>query len=124
MKTKKTIGLLCCLSATLLSAPSWAGGDARKGADVFAEECGDCHSAIAGKNKKGPTLNGIFGRKAGSAEGFKYSDGMAKSGITWDDASLDKWLTDTKAVVPGNKMTFALKDPKQREDVIAYLKTQ
>ncbi len=122
MKTK-TIGLLCCLSATLLAAPSWAGGDAKKGADVFAEECGDCHSTIAGKNKKGPTLNGIFGRKAGSVADFSgYSEAMKQSGITWAADKADAYIAQPRKVVPGGKMKYdGLGDAASRADVIAYL---
>jgi len=122
MKTK-TIGLLCSLSATLLAAPSWAGGDARKGADVFAEECGDCHSTVAGKNKKGPTLNGIFGRKAGSVADFSgYSEAMKQSGITWAADKVDAYIAQPRKVVPGGKMKYdGLGDAASRADVIAYL---
>jgi len=122
MKTK-TIGLLCCLSATLLAAPSWAGGDAKKGADVFAEECGDCHSTVAGKNKKGPTLNGIFGRKAGSVADFSgYSEAMKQSGITWAADKVDAYIAQPRKVVPGGKMKYdGLGDAASRADVIAYL---
>ena len=124
MKTK-TIGLLCCLSATLLAAPSWAGGDARKGADVFAEECGDCHSTIAGKNKKGPTLNGIFGRKAGSVAGFSYSDANKNSGVTWTTDVLFTYLKDPKGFMPGTKMAFpGIKDAQDRANLVAYLESQ
>ena len=122
MKTK-TIGLLCCLSATLLAAPSWAGGDAKKGADVFAEECGDCHSTVAGKNKKGPTLKGIFGRKAGSVADFSgYSEAMKQSGITWAADKVDAYIAQPRKVVPGGKMKYdGLGDAASRADVIAYL---
>ena len=74
------------------------------------------------KNGVGPILNGVVGRPAGSVEGFKYSDAMKSSGITWDEAALDEYLKNPKAKVPGNKMAYAgLKDDTKRADVIAYL---
>ena len=78
----------------------------------------------AGKNKVGPSLHGIMGRKAGSVEGFTYSDPMKNSGITWNEAELDKYLTNPKKDIPGNKMAVpGLPKPDDRANVIAYLKT-
>jgi len=120
---KQTFALLFCLTATVLASPVWAAGDAKKGADVFAEECGDCHSTIAGKNKKGPSLNGVFGRKAGSVADFSgYSEAMKQSGITWAADKVDTYITQPKKVVAGGKMKYdGLGDAAARADVIAYL---
>ena len=123
---KATWSFLAALSVAGMVAaatPAAAAGDAAAGEKVF-NQCKACHTIEVGKNRVGPSLHGVVGRKAGSVEGFAYSDGVKKSGLTWDEANLGKWLTDTKAVVPGNKMSFALKDPQARENVIAYLKTQ
>jgi cytochrome c len=99
-----------------------AEGDAAKGADVF-KKCAPCHSADSKTNKIGPSLQGVVGRKAGSVEGFNYSDALKNSGITWDEASLEKWLENPKAMVPGNKMAFpGLPKKDDRDNVIAYLK--
>ncbi|HEY2483441.1 MAG TPA: cytochrome c family protein, partial [Caulobacteraceae bacterium] len=71
-----------------------------------------------------PDLYAVFGRKAGTSPGFAYSDGLKALGITWDAASLDKWIANPRAMVPGTKMTYiGLSDPKDRTDLIAYLKT-
>ena len=107
---------------SLTAASAQADGDAVKGKKVFAK-CMACHTTEAGKNKVGPTLHGLFGRKAGSVEGFTYSDAMKNAGITWSDAELDKYLTNPKKDIPGNKMAFpGLPKPDDRANVIAYLK--
>jgi len=109
---------LFCLTA----APSHAEGDSAKGKKVFAK-CMACHTTEAGKNKVGPSLHGIFGRKSGTVEGFTYSDAMKNAGITWNEAELDKYLTNPKKDIPGNKMAFpGLTKPDDRANVIAYLK--
>jgi len=95
-------------------------GDADKGAKIY-QRCMSCHSPDA--NKYGPAHRGVFGRAAGSVPDYNYTDALKKSGLTWDEATLDKWLTEPKALVPGTKMTFKLSDPQERADVIAYLKT-
>ena len=85
--------------------------------------CASCHTLTAGgPNMTGPNLHGIFGSKAGAVEKFSFSDGMKASGITWDAAQMDRWITDPKAMLPDTKMTFpGFKDSKDRADVIAYL---
>jgi cytochrome c len=101
---------------------AWAEGSAKKGADTFAEECGDCHSA-SGKNKKGPSLIGVNGRKAGSvAEYAGYSDAMKDSGIVWNADKLDAYISHPKKVVVGGKMKYeGLSDSKSRADIIAFV---
>lgn len=119
---KSSIGVLSFAVAVALSSAAFAEGDAAKGEKVFAK-CKACHSLEAGQNKVGPSLAGLIGRKAGSVEGFKYSDAMVNSGITWDEEQLSKYLENPKEAVAGNKMSFpGLKKEEDRADVIAYLK--
>lgn len=112
-----TIGSLS-LAGSALAADAAAG-------EKFAKvQCGICHTFDAGKNKIGPSLFGVVGRKAGTAEGFSYSEANKSSGLTWDTATLDKYLTKPSAVVPGTKMAYAgIKDDGKRADVIAFLET-
>ena len=77
------------LAVGLLSAPAMA-ADAEAGAKVFKTQCAVCHSPVAGKNMVGPSLFGVVGREAGSAPGFKYSAANKGSGVTWDEANLEK----------------------------------
>jgi cytochrome c len=113
------------LTSTLLSPlAAHAAGDAKKGADVFASECGDCHSPKEGKAKKGPPLFGVIGRKAGSVADFAYSDAMKAAGWTWSTDKVDAYITHPKKVVAGGKMKYdGLDDPAARADVIAYIQS-
>lgn len=110
-------------AAALLAAGSASAQDAAAGEKAFAK-CKACHKTEAGKNAVGPSLFGIVGRQAGTVEGFKYSDANKNSGVTWTADVLDKYLTDPKAFMPGNKMAFAgVKDDAERKNIIAYLET-
>lgn len=86
--------------------------------------CKACHSVEKGKHGIGPSLAGIYGTKAGDIAGYEFSKPMKESGLKWNDATLDKYLTDPRGTVPGTKMSFAgLKDETKRKEVIAYLKS-
>ncbi|MGO9485776.1 MAG: c-type cytochrome [Rhodomicrobium sp.] len=97
--------------------------DAAAGEKVFAV-CKACHNiGENAKNSVGPVLNGVIGRRAGSVEGYKYSDANKNSGITWDEATFKEYIQDPKAKVPGTKMTYpGLKDQQKVNDLFAYLK--
>ena len=101
-----------------------AAGDAARGAKVF-QACMACHSVEAGEHMTGPSLAHIWNRKAGAVEDFlRYSDAMKKSGVAWNDASLDKWLANPQRFLPGTSMSFAgIREAKDRQDVIAYLQS-
>ncbi len=103
-------------------------GDAAMGEKTFKMKCFVCHEATAGKNKTGPSLFGVVGRAAGTAEGFKLYRGLKDADWTWDEAALDEYLTDPIAYTKsktGKSPGMVLKVPKaqERQDVIAYLKT-
>ncbi len=82
--------------------------------------CGDCHSIE--KNDVGPMHKGVVGRLAGSVAGYNYSPALKNSKIVWTEANLDKWLTGPDAMVPGTKMFYEVQDPRDRADIIAFLK--
>jgi cytochrome c len=114
----------CGLAAALLPGAAHAVGDAKLGADLFAEHCSECHSLKEGKNKKGPSLFAGFGRKAATVPDFAYSDALKASGIVWTPEALDPYLALPKKAVPGGKMKYdGLPDAKARADLIAYLAT-
>jgi len=112
------------LAALIVPAQAQQAGDPVAGEKAFTP-CKACHTVEAGKNRIGPSLHGVVGRKAGSAPGFTYSPAMANSGITWTPENIEKYLADPKAMVPGNKMAFpGLKNEQDRKNVIAYLESQ
>ena len=115
------IAILC--SCTFWSVGASAAGDAAAGEKVF-NKCKACHSLKAGENKVGPSLAGVFGRQAGTADGFKFSDAMKASGLVWDDANIAAYLEKPKDYVPGNKMAFpGLKKADDRANLIEFLKS-
>jgi cytochrome c len=95
-------------------------GDAARGKAVFEKRCTGCH-AMDG-NREGPRLAGVFGRKAGSVPGFDYSAGLKNSGITWNEATLEKWLPDPDSLVKDTTMDFHVPKAQERSDLIAYFK--
>lgn len=119
---------LCLLSAQASGAapPVASGvakplsGDPHRGAALYQAKCGACHSLDA--NRTGPAHRGLFGRKAGTAAGFSYSPALKKSGIVWNAASLDTWLTNPIAMVPGTRMGIRVPVPQERADIAAYLR--
>jgi cytochrome c len=105
-------------------AGSAAAQDAAAGKAVFQSQCGVCHSVQAGRNLVGPSLFGIVGRPAGQVPGFHYSPANKSSALTWDTATLDRYLTSPGVVIPHTTMTYpGLKDAVRRAGLIAYLST-
>ncbi len=121
MRSSKLLATLAAGFMLLASQSALAEGDAAKGEKIF-KKCKACHSLEAGKKKVGPSLAGLFGRTAGMVDGFKYSKAMKGSGIVWDEATLEEFLTKPKAFVPKTKMAFpGLRKEQDRADLIAYL---
>ena len=97
--------------------------DAAAGEKVYAV-CRPCHQiGETAKNGVGPIMNGLFGRKSGTIEGYNYTDANKNSGLTWDEATFTDYIKDPRAKIPGTKMIYAgLKDEQRTNDLIAYLK--
>lgn len=118
--TKRMIAALISVAgATPLSA--LADGDAAHGRQIYESRCIACHSPDA--NRVGPMHRGVFGRKAGSVASYNYSNAVKASDVVWNDETLDQWLTNPQAFIPGQKMNFKVANPQDRADIIAYLKT-
>ncbi|MDE1933837.1 cytochrome c oxidase assembly protein [Bradyrhizobium sp.] len=96
-----------------------AAPDAIHGEQLFGERCAACHAMDS--NKTGPMLGGVFGRKAGSAAGYHYSDALRSAAFAWSKDSLDQWLADPKKFVPGARMPVRVLDAPSRRDLVAYL---
>ena len=120
---------IACATAVLVTLPlsllpeASVAQDAASGEKVFTA-CKACHQIGEGaKNAVGPLLNGLFGRKSGTIEGYSYTAANKNSGITWDEAAFRDYIKDPKAKIPGTKMVYVgLKDEQKVNDLVAYLK--
>ena len=117
LRTTLTIltGVVCATIAIAASAK-----DPSRGRETFEKRCTGCHTLD--KIRVGPPLRGIYGRNAGKDPQFTYSDAVKNTSVAWDESTLDRWLTDTESVIPGNDMAFRLNDPIERANIIAYLR--
>jgi cytochrome c len=119
--------LLIAMALVLTSAFAKVGAAAEDASPeaVFNNACRTCHSWKKDDNRLGPNLHGIIGRKAGAATGFAYSSSMKNSGITWDEATLDKFIANPDGVVPNNNMKpfTGISDAGQRKAIIDFLKS-
>ena len=117
IKMKLTIlgGIVGAAVVTTASAK-----DPVRGRDAFEKRCTGCHSLD--KIKVGPPLRGVYGRNAGRDAQFMYSDALKAAAVTWDEATLDRWLTNTDGVIPDNDMAFRLNDRVERANIIVYLR--
>ena len=123
MKSALNSAILVPAMAAIMAVCSTVAVADEPGEKTFKKHCTACHTVEKGKNKIGPSLAGIIGRKAGSVEGFKYSEANIKSEVVWDEAKLEVYLEDPKKFMPGNKMVFnGVKNADERKEIIAYLK--
>ncbi|UTW57657.1 cytochrome c family protein [Kordiimonas sp. SCSIO 12603] len=124
-----TLALMTTFSGTVVNAVDATDtslsslGDAAKGKRVF-NRCKACHNLTPAKRTRlGPNLDELFGRKAGSAENYKYSKAMLDTDIVWTESTINEWLTKPNAFLPGNKMAFAgIRKEQDRKDLIAFLR--
>jgi cytochrome c len=112
------LGIVAATPAHSQLQPSAA--KASNGRQLFQKRCSGCHSLDA--SKEGPRLRGVYGRRAGSVPGFAYSDALRSANFSWDADSLNRWLTSTDSVVPGNNMDFSVPKPEERAAIIQYLR--
>ena len=123
MQPKITLAIALGSGAALLAAFAAVGGaraDTIAGRSAFEKRCTGCHALD--HEKTGPRLAGVVGRKAGTVPEFPYSDAIKKSAVVWNEAVLDKWLTDPETVIPDTDMEFRLDNPVERAAIIAFLK--
>jgi len=95
-------------------------GDVERGRQVYGRRCSGCHSMVL--NRSGPRHLRVFGKPAGSVEDYEYSEALKRSGVVWNERSLDLWLADPEKLVPGNYMGYSVGSARDRADIIAYLK--
>lgn len=119
------VGAAAAAALCLGMGAAHAAGDVVRGADVYKSECAECHSVKEGRNKKGPSLFQVLGRRAAQVPGFEYSEALKNTGWTWDTARLVAYLEKPVSKSnPGGKMKYdGLSDAKAMEDLLAYLQT-
>jgi cytochrome c len=96
-------------------------GDPKRGERLYQQKCAACHTVD--NNSTGPRHKGVFGRRAGTIGDYRYSLALEDQDFEWNDETLDAWLIDPSAVVPGNLMGMSVESAQDRHDLIAYLKT-
>ena len=117
------VAIAFCIASILLSSPvALSAGEPTEGQKIFVR-CAGCHSVVADQNKVGPSLTGVFGRKSGTEPGFNYSPAIKSANITWDESTLDKYLTNPGAMVHGTRMFINVPSAKDRQNLISYLET-
>ncbi|MDB5810912.1 MAG: cytochrome c family protein [Betaproteobacteria bacterium] len=119
---KLIVGLIV-LTGAFATSCAYADGDAARGKKIF-EECAACHSLEKGVNAVGPTLHGVFERKAGELTEFRYSPAMKRSALPWSARTMDIFLTDPQQEIKGNRMPYSgIANANDRADLIEYLRT-
>ena len=126
MRPTLALGLTALAAAAALTASAPAArsapvkGDPERGRQVYGRRCSGCHSLV--RNGEGPRHLRVYGSRAGSVADYSYSEPLAESGIVWNDDTLDRWLADPEAMVPGNAMGYQTRSARDRADIIAFLK--
>ena len=110
-----------CAAVLAVQASFSSGADGARGRQLYESRCIGCHSIE--DNRAGPAHKGVFGRKAGMAKGFDYSPALKSSKLIWNERTLDRWLANPEATIPGQKMGFSVADSLDRADIIEYLRT-
>jgi cytochrome c len=121
LTTALTVSLMLGMQCALAQTTPAPADSAIKGKALYDARCSACHSVDA--HRVGPMHLGVVGRKAGSAVGYKYSEALRKSKIVWNQDTLVAWLTNPEALIPGQRMGYAMDNAQDREDVVAYLAT-
>lgn len=125
MKAKSSISRLFTLlaaSAALCVTAYAAGGDAARGQQVYESRCGGCHSLDS--SRVGPRHRGVFGRRAGAVPDFSYSPALAMAKVIWNASTLDQWLRNPEAFLPGQRMNIRVQTEQDRADIIAFLRAE
>jgi cytochrome c2 len=123
LSMRPTLMLGAIAALPLSASPVLAAGDAAAGKEIFTTTCAACHSAQPGVNMIGPSLAGIYGSKSGTVPGYSFSPAIKKADITWDEQTLNKFLTNPQSDVHGTKMPISVPNAQDRQNIIAYLKT-
>lgn len=105
-----------------LTATSALAGDAVRGQVLYSQRCEGCHSLDA--NRVGPMHRGVFGRKAGGVDSYAYSQALQHAKIQWNEKTLDAWLANPEALLPGQRMGYSVPDAQDRADLIAFLQRE
>jgi len=117
-----TVLVAALFLSTAASSLVHAAGDAIRGEQLYESRCMACHSLDA--NRVGPMHRGVYGRKAGSVPDFAYSVALTSSPIVWSDTTLNRWLTDPEALIPGQRMNIRVLSADDRADLIAFLRRE
>jgi cytochrome c len=117
------IGLFAVAQLSRGLAQSVPAAAAPSGPRLFTQQCAACHSMTAGETRVGPSLAGIAGKTAGKQPGFAYSPALKRSGMKWNAVTLDRWLSDTNAAIPGSVMNYKQADAAKRKALVTYLTT-
>ena len=116
----QTITIGVAVAMMFAASSAWAGGDAKRGQELYESRCIACHSVD--QSRVGPAHQGVFGRRAGRVAGYDYSAALRASKVIWSEKTLDAWLSNPERLIPGQKMGYMVTEAGDRADLIAYLR--